>query len=196
MRMHKARCVPAAGRYRISVRRGEIYSMRTAFFSLAAEQVRRFQLEVPLPPIELPGLEATVERPDGLVMTGFNERRREGFGTFFTRDDLKQLHTTTRVRELLTTVAGVRISEREGFGDYLELTRQSCPPKILVDGQVWVRPPLEDVDADPMKEFLDMRAGDIEAIELYKGAAQIPALFGGTDAMCGVVAVWLRRGGS
>lgn len=187
---------PGPGRYRISLRRGEIYSMRTAFFTLAADQVRRFQLEVPLPPIELPGLEATVERPDGPVMAGFNQRRREGFGTFFTREELKALHTTTRVREVLTTVPGVRVSEHQGFGEYLEINRQSCPPKLLVDGQVWVRPPLEDMDADPMKEFMDMRVGDIEAIELYKGAAQVPALFAGSDAGCGVVAVWLRRGGT
>jgi outer membrane receptor for ferrienterochelin and colicin len=34
----------------------------------------------------------------------------------------------------------------------------------------------------------------IEGIEVYKGAAQLPAEFGGSNSMCGVVAIWTKRG--
>ena len=35
---------------------------------------------------------------------------------------------------------------------------------------------------------------EIDAIEVYSGAASVPAIFSGSDAECGVIAVWLRHG--
>lgn len=34
---------------------------------------------------------------------------------------------------------------------------------------------------------------EVDAVEVYGGAASIPAQFGGTDAQCGVVAIWTKR---
>lgn len=32
----------------------------------------------------------------------------------------------------------------------------------------------------------------VAAIEIYRGAAQVPATFGGSDARCGVIAIWTK----
>jgi hypothetical protein len=58
--------------------------------------------------------------------------------------------------------------------------------KVLLDGLVfkWGATTLDDIPVD-----------DIEAIEVFRNLAEIPPEFGGPDALCGVVAVWTRRGG-
>lgn len=43
------------------------------------------------------------------------------------------------------------------------------------------------------REQLEERAGDIEAVDVFRGPAEVPDVYGGTAARCGVVAVWLRR---
>jgi len=48
--------------------------------------------------------------------------------------------------------------------------------------------------ADIVSELLNLvAAGDIEAIEIYRSAAEVPGELSGPDARCGVVAVWTRR---
>ncbi|RMH14199.1 MAG: hypothetical protein D6701_11515, partial [Gemmatimonadetes bacterium] len=39
-----------------------------------------------------------------------------------------------------------------------------------------------------------IRPEDIEAIEVYRGASEVPAEFGGSDAGCGAIVIWTRRG--
>ena len=187
---------PGAGRYRINLRRGEIYSVRTALFSLTADQVRRFQLEVPLPPVELPAVRATAERIPSAAMLGIEQRMKSGFGTFLTREQLDRAGTAIRLNELLREVSGLQIARDNRLGaSYIELSRGGCPAKLVVNGVTVVRAPLKLGDEEILKEFLEYRAGDIEAVEIYKGPSETPGLFGGSDAQCGVVAVWLRRGG-
>jgi hypothetical protein len=36
---------------------------------------------------------------------------------------------------------------------------------------------------------------DVEAIEVYKGPASIPAQFIDSDTQCGVILIWTKRGG-
>jgi hypothetical protein len=43
-------------------------------------------------------------------------------------------------------------------------------------------------------QFMALQGYDIEIVEVYNGAASIPGIYGGSDASCGVIAVWLRRG--
>jgi hypothetical protein len=39
-----------------------------------------------------------------------------------------------------------------------------------------------------------VRVNEIEVLEVYRGAAQIPAEYARGGVQCGVVAVWTRRG--
>ena len=38
------------------------------------------------------------------------------------------------------------------------------------------------------------RPEDIEGIEIYRGASNVPSRYTGRDARCGVVLIWLRIG--
>lgn len=38
--------------------------------------------------------------------------------------------------------------------------------------------------------------GLVEGIEIYRGLSTVPAQFLNSDAKCGVVAIWTRRGGT
>jgi hypothetical protein len=58
----------------------------------------------------------------------------------------------------------------------------SCYPQYIVDG----RP---DNFFGP-----NVAVRDIEGIEVYTGAADVPGEFAGTDAGCGVVVIWTRNG--
>jgi hypothetical protein len=46
------------------------------------------------------------------------------------------------------------------------------------------------------RDLFAISPAEIEAIEIYRGAAEVPAEFSGSTAECGVVAVWLRTGAS
>jgi hypothetical protein len=36
--------------------------------------------------------------------------------------------------------------------------------------------------------------GAIQGVEIYRGAAEVPGEFSGTDASCGVIVIWTKRG--
>lgn len=70
----------------------------------------------------------------------------------------------------------------------MDLVTGGCPVVFYVDNA-------KVHSADIVSELLNLiPAGDIEAIEIYRGAAEVPGELSGPDARCGVVAVWTRRG--
>lgn len=152
----------------------------------------------------------------------FNYRYYSGLGTFLLREDLEQM-PDRRLDQILTDLGGV-VVQYTGHGDPVPQMRRApvsigrrpnvsrrdletpegsfaqmaeCLPNLYVDAAPWVR--IHDnlvsrVPIQAVRDFFSLRSADIEAIELYRSAAQAPALFGGGDALCGVIAVWLRRG--
>jgi hypothetical protein len=66
----------------------------------------------------------------------------------------------------------------------------SNEPVIYVDG-VKVHTP---GSGDPMYILRELSGLDIEAIEVYRGPASVPAEFSGLDSACGAVVVWTKRG--
>lgn len=186
---------PGPGRYRIQVQRSA-YIARSAFFDLVRDQVRRFRMDVPIEPVLLAPVQAEAEPRQyvNALMAGFDERRRDYEGLFITRADLEVVPASLPVPELLREQTGVRIADNEFFGPIIELVRTGCPPKIIVNNVVWVRPPLDPAQAERLREYMSLRVDDIEAFEIYRGASSIPPRFGGTDARCGVIVTWLRTG--
>lgn len=151
------------------------------------------------------------------------ETRREhfsrlGLGRFIEREEIEQ-RQATRVFDVLRGMAGVRVL-KSGMGGSSYVVRMSrasgglfssaggsvadqdaagaaggsgaesgssrgCPPKLYVDG-------IKVAGAD---EFLQsFSASELHGLEVYSGTAQVPAEFGGSDAQCGVIALWTRRG--
>ena len=126
---------------------------------------------IPLEPLVVRQRSRT-RRLDPLIQE-FYERRETGFGHFIEREEIEERHAS-RLSDLLRGVPGVR--------------RSSCRLSIWLDGML-VRPSrggnprvLDDV-ASPH---------EVEGIEIYLHAGEIPARYNATGSMCGVILIWTR----
>ena len=59
-----------------------------------------------------------------------------------------------------------------------------CPARVLING----------LDAYEFDLELDLDIAAVEGVEIFPGASSVPAEFGGSRSLCGVVLFWLRRG--
>lgn len=111
----------------------------------------------------------------------FERRRDRGLGAYFRWDDIKQRGFGT-VGDALRTVRGVRIKcNQQTYECFAEMVRSpGCPPQWWVDG----------VMVGSFHENTPIR--DIYGIEVYRGAGELPADFGGSTGMCGAIVVWTK----
>jgi hypothetical protein len=170
---------------RIGYRTGESRSFRV----LAGESINfDFYLSttaVLLAPIEVKAsTRAWAERYASAELLPFYERKeffeKLGAGKFFTRAQVRE-YEGLPLTALLTTVAGVHMSGGNGVQ-----MRGNCPPQFYLNGM-----PFRLDIGDNIDNLFSL--ADIEAIEVYKGAAQLPAEFGGTTGACGAIVLWSRR---
>ena len=122
-------------------------------------------------------------------MSAFNARRGRGVGTFITRDDIER-RQPSKMSQLLRYVAGVYVPQDNadmrpsgvGMRRAAGLSSQgSCGAQLYVDGQHY-----------PDGRLDDFRPTEVEGIEIYKSASEVPAAFRSRDTMCGVIAIWTR----
>ena len=111
----------------------------------------------------------------------FEHRRHLRLGAFLRWDELhKQAYNS--VGDALRTVRGVRMrcdqSRFECFA-YMSRTPQ-CQPTWYVDG----------VEVHSFHESTPII--DVYGIEVYRGPGEVPAEFGGSNAACGVIAIWTK----
>lgn len=129
----------------------------------------------------LPVLDAVVvygKRTRPSRLSEVMERRQRGAGRFVTREDIERLPVFETV-DLLRRMPGVRVLPN-GPG-HLVLMRDGCIPILWVDGFKY-----EKLDE---QQLAMPRPSEIAVMEVYNGAAQIPAQFGSIDA-CGAVVIW------
>jgi hypothetical protein len=138
----------------------------------------------------LPGVAATDEH-DALskrLLASFWERRKLGFGSFMTRDEIEH-RNATEFTELVRMMPGVRVTNANGRPSIRfarDIQSRDCPPQYVVDGMK-----IENGSPD---EFVPE---DVEAIEIYAGPATIPMQFRSRPDQhtCGAVVVWTRLPG-
>jgi TonB-dependent starch-binding outer membrane protein SusC len=134
-------------------------------------------------PVALAPLE--VHARSTLLSRGFYDRKRSGVGTFLTRDDLD--HIRPRVlSDVLRRVGGIHVgSDSRGMPPARIRGQQTmaggCPIQYFVDGVLTYALNIDEV-----------RPGDVEGIEIYRGAASIPIMFRRGSASCGVIVLWTR----
>ena len=158
---------------------------------------RTFEIEVRLAQqaLALEPITVTVRaRSANPLLARFYERRERGRGYFMTREELERRSPGTLI-DLLRTVPGVDVVLAGPRRYAVRMTRQparlgstapgavGCPPQVYMDGAPWGGP----IDEIPVS--------DLGAVEVFRGASELPAEFSGSDARCGVIAVWSRRGG-
>jgi hypothetical protein len=214
----------AAGRFRLRAEHLGYVTTLTDWFEVGAGHevtvaVRLGQTAVPHEPLRV---EARGLLP--LHRAQIEERRHLGFGRFITREDIER-RPGVHVAELLQDIPGVRVSNTGHSDLVIQIRSRSylyipqlpplferenaflqfspCPVIIYVDGVKLTRDfdyrsaNVHDIrhQMDLNREFLEMSGADVDVIEVYSGAASVPGVFGGTDAECGVIALWRRRGG-
>jgi len=115
---------------------------------------------------------------------GFYERQAsDGFGTFITRDRIDR-ERPFEVTDLLRTVPGLNVlPARRGFGSAVRTT-EGCTPALYLNG---LRFPM-------MGETIDqiVSPNDVEAVEVYAHAGEVPVEFQSPRSRCGAVVVWTR----
>ena len=143
-------------------------------------------------------LESIAEALDSVVVKGrrtsarmaeFWNRRELGVGAFITPEELALRHPS-RASDMLRTVAGVRVGGDNMNGrPAISMGRTpvgtsftaDCRVNYYVDGS-WVPPGTFHLD--------DIPPLAIEAIEIYRGAAEIPVRFRQRQTACGLIVVW------
>ena len=119
---------------------------------------------------------------------GFEERRARGFGEFMTRAQIEKRGATTAV-ELLRGMAGVMFTQGPGGTDVAISARGAtglgggCKMEVYIDGITLASQPLTYA----------IRPSDMEAIEVYASAAEMPAQFKHGNAGCGAILIWSKK---
>ena len=126
-----------------------------------------------------------------VARTGFEERRKMGFGRFFTSDEIAARHAFNTT-DLFRAVPGITVSRGQfrnvvlfNRGQGMAATGGACEPALFIDG-VYLR-------MDPAMSLDDwVHPGDIESLEMYNGLAGVPAFARGMALYCGVIVVWTK----
>ncbi|HEV7594092.1 MAG TPA: TonB-dependent receptor [Gemmatimonadaceae bacterium] len=127
---------------------------------------------------------ASNRRTSGRLSGFYDRAQRKGFGYFITSDDIQKRHPFF-VTDLLRTVPGLEVlPSPRGFGNIVR-TLEGCQPAVYLDG---VRFPLMGESIDDI-----VNPSQLEGIEVYTHAAEVPAQFAGSGSNCGVIALWTKN---
>ena len=116
-------------------------------------------------------------------MTGFQQRRQHGIGTYLTRADIEQ-RSPIGMTDVLRTVSGLQVTPGSA-GRYRLLGRGGCAPVVFVDG-VQVFDGATDLDAI-------VQPHDVLGVEVYRGGSSVPAQFMTGSNSCATVVIWTGR---
>lgn len=132
---------------------------------------------------QLEATEVTAEPSRGVRYEDFERRMKTGRGQYVTRQQI-EAGAYNNLGDAARTLRGVLVECGGGRGCQIRMARagQACYPQYIVDG----RP---DNFFGP---YVAIR--DIEGVEFYTGASDVPGEFAGVNAACGVVVIWTRSG--
>ena len=150
-------------------------------------------------PVSIEGL--IVERPwvvrePAIVRSGFLDRMALGRGHFFTPLDLAR-STSLTLTGILADVPRLAVVRDRVL--VLDQGRY-CIPSLILDGMVAsvargrMGSPNEISGSEGNVEALVPLLTDLEAVEVYRGGAEMPDEFAGMSrAECGAIVMWTRR---
>ena len=130
--------------------------------------------------------EVKVEGKASSVIPGFDERAKRGLGPFLTRDDIHKRQPIL-LTDIFRSVPGLTVNF-DGTNYGVTSSRSGgtgCNVQWYLDGSPF------DNSSNDLDQML--RPDDIEAIEVYKSASEVPVQFQGANASCGTIVVWTKR---
>jgi hypothetical protein len=203
--------IPRKGEYRLEFSRIG-YALRLSkpmqLDSGRAYEVNNVQMApraVAIAPLPVKG-EARVP---ALERNGFYSRKHAGLGHFIDRAMIEK-RAPIATTDMFSGVRGVRLTPKSGGGSNVFLrsgaannirTGGWCSPLVFVDGvpmsfdEALSAPASRGIreSAQPY-DFDLMHPQDIEAIEIYRTAAEVPSRYSGAGSGCGVILIWRRAG--
>jgi hypothetical protein len=162
------------------------YAGRQAAIRIQGGVTQSVEIELTTEAIPIEGLVVSVRgRRAGRGMEDMLRRMRLGLGSFLTRDVIER-RPLAPVAELLREVPGVQVHVRWPDAVSLEVRGSaSCVPDVFVDGTPWLN--------DAQSALTSLTATEIEAIEVYRGLAEVPGEFIRSGRPpCAVVVIWTR----
>lgn len=153
-------------------------------------------------PVRMAGVRATVDPTPGPrvhspALRRFYARVERGHGAFLTRDDLDR-RKPRRLVDAFREVPGIRVVPTPR-GEILQFSGAvpfmyntpgaragDCPVQYYLDGSSW-EPDATGVISN------DVRPDEVEGIEIYRRATEIPPEFRRPGSECGVVLIWLKE---
>lgn len=197
----------AGGRLRVHVRAIGYFPIARSIL-LATDDTIHLDLVLEPNVRELNAVVVEGERRDA-VIEEFESRRRAGFGRFFTRELLAE-HENSTLTNVLRRSAGIQYMKRPvdcgggwaaAGGRSGAIERQpwmscingvpfpkACYLNLFLDGlPVWVNGSAEPPNLDAYN------VASLEAIEVYRSAAEAPIQFQRSRTTCGAVVLWTRR---
>jgi hypothetical protein len=117
-----------------------------------------------------------------LVSSGFFERRDLGHGTFLTREEIQRSHPRL-LSDVVRRVPGIDVASilTPRSTSRIRGGSPTCRIQYFINGVMVQRYELDYMLPD-----------DVEGMEIYKGAAAVPAEFNRGSASCGVILIWTR----
>ena len=212
--------LPKPGAYRLRVARLGYAALTTDSLVLAQGEMVALRIALEERAVSLGAVQITERTalPGTGMLDGFELRRLRGIGRFITRADIEQRAPLVFL-DLIAGVPGVRIIPvsqgrhlvkmnraapvlrresrpaeiNEVLGEEADIIAENnCPIIYYLDGVRLNN--TSDRTLDKVEVIYRLPVELIEGIEIYRGASELPAEFGGADARCGVVVVWTRRG--
>jgi outer membrane cobalamin receptor len=169
---------------------------------LGGGQTLELEVRLSPEPIELEPIVVQAARLaiGGGILEDVRRRAEGGWGTVLLREELElPRRTASRTTDILQQQVGVHVHGQTETTRTLYLRTPGCGPLVYVDG---IKLTHEPRGSDPMGKTAPEAARaanlvhpmDIEALEIYRGPGQTPGEFLDSNAQCGVILIWTRRG--
>lgn len=131
---------------------------------------------------QLPTVPVAADASLGRRFLDFERRKATGRGQYLTRTDFERNNFYT-LQDAMRTLRGIRFS-CSGGSCTAQMARapMGCAPEYIVD---------ERVD-NTFGPTIPVR--DIQGLEVYTGASDVPGEFAGRNAGCGVIVIWTTAG--
>jgi hypothetical protein len=194
---------PSPGLYSLSVQKSGLTTINTEIFRLVGTSSIVRDFEAMISPPTLATMTVTGKPvvnsagPNSHKYDQFLLRRNLGIGTFLTREQI-EAKPATQTPQLFQNIPGLKVTQN---GTQWLIHSQRCASKLEGGGRDASMDeddpalfPILFIDGFRVKglgTLNDLNPSDIEGIEVYQGAAQLPAEAKGNA--CAAIFVWLRQ---
>jgi len=202
----------AAGTVRIEAQRTGYRTTVTGELPVGDRETVDVEVKLSAEAIAIEPLRVTARvqppRRRSLELSGFYERERRGIGKYLRREDFEN-RSNQNLAQVLSRVQGTAILYA-GSNQYIYFPRNgvpslgrqasasgrsprkwgapsnSCLPRLFLDGVRVTYDAQSDINAVVTPE-------QVEALEVFRGPAEIPVEYNDNNSQCGVILIWTRK---